>query len=86
MKIAGEENRERKQELEHGPISLASLSVVKQPSTTIFPPQRCARAVSQQVRPMCVLPSMLGAPYGDGGANPRLLTEISCFSTNNIPQ
>lgn len=86
MNIAEEENRERKQELEHGPVSLDFLSVLKQLSTTIFPPQCCARAVSQQVRPMCILPSMMGAPYGDGGANPQLLTESSCFSTSNISQ
>lgn len=70
MKIAGEENRERKQELQHGPISLASLSVAKQICTTIFPPRVISQNAeeepqpsTQQVMPMGVLPSTMRSWY-----------------------
>lgn len=70
MKIAGEENRERKRELQHGPISLASLSVAKQISTTIFPPHVISQNAeeepqpsAQQVIPMGLLPSTMRTWY-----------------------
>ena len=83
--------KERKQELQHGPVSLASLSIAKQISTTFLTspchfPHCWVRALSQQVMPMCLLPSIVVAPWGSGGTNPHHLREVAFFSTSNVPQ
>lgn len=82
--------KEGKLKLQQGLVSLASLSVAKQSSTTFYPsphhfPRCCVRALSQQIMPMCMYIAFHHWPTPERWwYKLTLFKEISFFSRSHL--